>query len=291
VIWSGCASPGPGKVEVTAPDTGTLLTDWTWEPSILIGLVLLTAAYIYAAGPLRRRLDAPPIGRRHIVFFVLAQTTLVVALLSPLDELGDVYLFSAHMVQHLLLASLWPPLMLASIPTWLARHVLGKGFPSQVFEFATYPVIAIILFNLDIYAWHIPVLYDLTLTNEGVHIVEHLTFMAFGFINFWPILSPIPEMRPSYPLQVLYLFADGMFMMVLGIVFTFSPVVFYTPYLAAPQLWGISHLSDQQLGGLIMWYPGNLPYGVLLVSAFYRWFEGGGSVSPSQASTIGPPLP
>lgn len=278
-------------MEVPPPDTGTLLADWSWEPSIIIGLVLLTAAYIYAAGPLRRRLGAPPIGRRQIVCFVLAQATLVLALLSPLDEMGDTYLFSAHMVQHLLLASLWPPLMLCALPAWLVRWALRGGFFTQIFLFLTYPVVAIILFNVDIYAWHIPVLYDLTLRNEEVHIAEHLTFMAFGLVNFWPILSPLQEQRLQYPLQVLYLFADGMFMMVLGIVLTFAPMVFYSPYLSAPRLWGISALTDQQLGGLIMWYPGNIPYGVLLVSAFYRWFEGDESPGPAQASTIEPHLP
>jgi cytochrome c oxidase assembly factor CtaG len=114
--------------------------------------------------------------------------------------------------------------------------------------------------------------------------------MAFGLINWWPVLSPIREQRLSYPLQVLYLFADGMFMMVLGIVFTFSPIVFYSPYLAAPRLWGISALTDQQLGGLIMWYPGNIPYAISLIAAFYKWFEGGEEASPAQSPTIGPHL-
>jgi cytochrome c oxidase assembly factor CtaG len=73
------------------------------------------------------------------------------------------------------------------------------------------------------------------------------------------------------------LFVDGMFMMVLGIVFTFASVEFYTAYSSAPRLWGLSVLTDQQIGGLVMWYPGNLPYGILLVIAFYRWFDSGES--------------
>jgi cytochrome c oxidase assembly factor CtaG len=127
-----------------------------------------------------------------------------------------------------------------------------------------------------------------------VHILEHLTFMAFGLANFWPVLSPIREQRLPYPLQVLYLFADGMLMMVLGILFTFAPIVFYAPYAAAPRLWSISAVTDQQLGGLIMWYPGNLSYGVLLIVAFYRWFDGDELVRSeqpgivTQSPTIGP---
>jgi putative membrane protein len=108
------------------------------------------------------------------------------------------------------------------------------------------------------------------------------------------VLSPIQEQRLEYPLQLLYLFANGMFMMVLGILFTFAPDPFYSPYVAAPRLWSISASTDQQLGGLVMWYPGNVPYAVALVVAFYRWFDSG-QASPEnqgkQSPTIGPPRP
>lgn len=264
-----------GTTPPAVPSTGELLTHWSTEPSILIGLALLIAGYTYAAGPLRRNRDlGPPLTRGQITAFVLSTAVLIVALLSPLDELGDTYLFSAHMVQHLLLASVWPPLMLLALPPWMVRPAFGRGLIGEFLRFFTLPVVAITVFNLDIYIWHLPVLYNATLENEYIHIAEHLTFMGFGLINWWPVLSPIKALRLSYPFQILYLFADGMFMMVLGIVFTFAPIVFYPAYASAPRLWDISALSDQQLGGLIMWYPGNVPYGVALVIAFYKWFEG-----------------
>jgi putative membrane protein len=269
---------------VAAPSTGELLTQWTWEPSVIAGIVLLAAGYSYAAGPLRRRHNlGPPPTRGQITSFVIAELTLVIALLSPLDGIGDTYLFSAHMVQHLLLASVWPPLILLAMPAWMARALFRIPGLRSLLSFAVMPAIALILFNADIYLWHLPGPYDLTLRNEGVHILEHLTFMVLGLVNWWPVLSPIVEQRLSYPLQVLYLFLDGMLMMVLGIVFTFAPIVFYSPYAAAPRLWGISALSDQQVGGLIMWYPGNIPYGILLVVAFYQWFEG----TPEPSEEVG----
>jgi putative membrane protein len=280
---------------MAAPSTQALLTQWTWQPSVLIGLAVLSAAYFYAIGPLRRaRRWGQPASTRQITYFVLSVCTLVVALLSPLDTIGDRYLFSVHMVQHLLLAALWPPLILAAIPAWLARKLLRPPV-SWVWAFCCYPAVAIILFNGDIFAWHLPALYDATLSSEGVHILEHLTFMLFGIFVWWPVLSPIVSERQAYPLQVLYLFANGMFMMVLGIVFTFAPNPFYAPYVSAPRLWGISAGTDQQIGGLIMWYPGNLPYAAVLVAAFYRWFDSGesGPVEtqriPSRSPTIGPP--
>lgn len=275
---------------MSAPRAEALLTQWNWDPSLILGILAVAAGYAYAVGPYRRRHDLPPVGRGRVVSFVLAEILLVFTLMSPLDAIGDKYLFSAHMVQHLLLATLWPLLMLLALPPWLVRPIFSGPLRAPA-GFLTYPVAAIALFTLDIYIWHFPYLYDLTLRNEGVHILEHLSFMALGLLNLWPILSPIPAQRLDYPFQVLYLFLDGMLMMVLGIVFTFSPLVFYTPYLAAPRLWGISALSDQQLGGLIMWYPGNLPYGVLLVSAFYRWFDGREVGAAAQSPTIDPHLP
>lgn len=284
-----------GNFYVAAPSTGELLTHWTWEPSVLVGLALLVAAYAYAAGPLRRRRNlGSPLTRGQTTAFVLGILVLVVALLSPLDELGDTYLFSAHMVQHLLLASVWPPLMLLALPDWMVRSAFRSGAAREILRVLTMPVLAITLFNANIYLWHLPALYNATLENEYIHILEHLTFMAFGLINWWPVLDPIREGRLSYPFQVLYLFADGMIMMVLGIVFTFSPIVFYPAYTSAPRLWGISALSDQQLGGLIMWYPGNVPYAVALVIAFYKWFDGEEPPpqrAPAPSPTIESPVP
>jgi putative membrane protein len=282
---------------VVAPSTQALLTQWTWEPSVILGILLTGGAYIYAIGPLRRRHGWPPPSRAQIIWFMAAEVVLVLSLLSPLDVMGDEYLFSAHMVQHLFLATLWPPMVLLGLTPWMVRPIFRARAIAPLVSFLTYPAVAIVLFNADIYLWHVPAVYDATLSNENIHILEHLTFMFFGLLNWWPLLSPLREQRLSYPLQILYLFLDGMFMMVLGIVFTFSPVVFYSAYLSAPRLWGLTALSDQQIGGLVMWYPGNLPYAVLLAMAFYRWFDGGdpsrgAELAPaSQSPTINSPRP
>jgi cytochrome c oxidase assembly factor CtaG len=271
---------------VVAPSTQALLTQWNWEPSVVLGILLTGGAYTYAIGPLRRRHGWLAPSRAQIAWFMAAEAVLVFSLLSPLDAISDQYLFNAHMVQHLLLATLWPPMVLLGLTPWMVRPIFRARALAPLVSFLTYPTVAIVLFNVDVYLWHIPAMYDATLRNENVHILEHLTFMFFGLINWWPLLSPLREQRLSYPFQILYLFLDGMFMMVLGIVFTFSPVVFYSAYSSAPRLWGLSALTDQQIGGLVMWYPGNLPYAVLLAIAFYRWFDGG---EPSRPTDLAPP--
>jgi putative membrane protein len=262
---------------MVVPSTQALLTEWNWAPSLVLGILLSSCAYVYAIGPLRRRHNLPAPSRTTVTWFLCSEAVLFISLMSPLDAIGDRYLFSVHMVQHLLLAAVWPPLLIKGLPAWMVRPLFRNRFLAPFASFATYPAVALLLFNVDVYLWHVPAAYNATLSSENIHILEHLTFMAFGVLNWWPVLSPLREQRLSYPLQILYLFLDGMFMMVLGIVFTFSPIVFYSAYAAAPRLWGLSALTDQQIGGLIMWYPGNLPYGILLATAFYRWFDGGDS--------------
>ena len=139
----------------------------------------------------------------------------------------------------------------------------------------TSPVPAFILFNADIYLWHVPYLYDLTLQNQNVHVLEHLTFIAAGMIVWCPVLNPVREMRLSHPGQLLFLFANLFPGMALGIVFSFYPQPLYSPYLHDPRLWGIPVLIDQQIGGLIMWMPGNIPDLVAMMMILVIWLDRG----------------
>jgi len=133
---------------------------------------------------------------------------------------------------------------------------------------------AFFLFNADFWLWHIPALYDATLTNEGIHILEHVTFIVFGVINWWPMFSPLPEELPPLSTggQILYLFLSGMPMVALGAGLTFAGPL-YAPYQQAPRVWGLSPTTDQQLGGLIMWVPGNIVYIIIVSILFIHWMQ------------------
>ncbi len=246
---------------------------WNLEPSLIIGFAALLGLYFYAAGPLRRRFGwAAHVDARQTFAFVAGVAVLILGLMSPLDILGDEYLFSAHMVQHTLIALVAPPLLLLGTPGWMIEPLLANAVVRRVARWLAHPVVAFGLFNADLWLWHAPGLYDATLENELVHIFEHLTFIGFGVIFWLPILSPTPLIpRISRMFGVLYLFLACQPMVALGALLTFATAPIYQPYVFAPRIWGINPLADQQLGGLIMWLPTNIPYLIGLSVLFFRW--------------------
>lgn len=250
------------------------LTAWNWEPSIVIGTALLVGLYLYGIGPLRRKYHlADEVKRGQVVAFLLGVFIMFLALVSPLDELGDSYLFSAHMVQHLFITLVGPPLLLIGTPGWLLQPLLRNRVVFLIARLFTFPALAFFLYNADFWLWHAPPLYNATLENQGIHILEHVTFIVFGILNWWPIFSPSEELpRLSLGGQVLYIFLAGMPTVALGAGLTFFPPL-YAPYLAAPRIWGLSAAVDQQLGGLIMWIPGNIFYIVIISILFIQWMQ------------------
>ena len=271
---------------MVTPSWSWLLTKWSLEPSIIVGMLVLTALYYYACGfrttQAKSRLVCS--GRQQVLFW-LSQIILALALMSPLDDISDTYLFSAHMIQHLVLAAVWPPILLLSLPRSVVAPLYRNARGARVVTAVTLPPVAFLLFNGDMSVWHLPVLYDATLTNEAIHICEHLTFMATGLLVWWPVLCPIPERRLNYGLQELYLFANLFPMMALGIFFSFWQHPIYQPYINAPRLWGISPLTDQQIGGLIMWMPGDIPFAVAMLTIGINWLENG---DPAERAPLSP---
>src|SRR5215467_12998417 len=188
--------------------------------------------YLYAVGLLRKPYKLiDGVTRGHVISFYFGVLVIFFALVSPIDALGDRYLFSVHMVQHLLLTLVGPPLLLIGTPGVLLKPLTRPRSVYLIARLLTTPFMAFFLFNADFWLWHIPALYDATLTNEGIHILEHVTFIVFGVINWWPMFSPLPEELPPLSTggQILYLFLSGMPMVALGAGLTFAGPL-YAPY-------------------------------------------------------------
>jgi putative membrane protein len=253
----------------------TLPYEWAWSlhPSVLLGTGLLGALYFYGIGPLRRRRGwGPPASPWQILSFCTALAVLLVSLNGPVHDLSDYYLFSVHMVQHLVLTLVFPPLFIAGLPGWLLRPLLVRKGVLPLSRILTRPWFAALLFSASVAVWHLGPFYDLMMRDHQVHIATHLIFMVTATLMWWPVMSPLPELpRLSPGLGMLYLFLVAIPMQVIGALITFADRVLYPWYATAPRTWGLSPLDDQQLGGLLMWVPANLWMFAAIGVLFFSW--------------------
>jgi putative membrane protein len=259
--------------------------DWTWHPDALLVELFLVAIYLLGIGPLRRRFQwSGIVEHRFLIRFAAGIAVLVIAEHSPLHALSETYFFSAHMVQHLLIILIVPPLLLLGTPPWLMRPLLRIRYIESVVRLFTRPVIAFCAFNLTLILWHFPEFYDLALRSHNVHLLEHGMLMGTALIAWWPILSLVREIpRLSYPLQMLYLFLQTLPMGFLGAILVFSTVSIYETYSYSSTLWGMEPLLDQQIGGLLMKVGGGFGFLGVLGVVFFRWFTAE-EVSPDPVS-------
>jgi cytochrome c oxidase assembly factor CtaG len=254
-------------------DNTLWLTQWNWQPSLILGTIAVIALYLYAIGPLRVKYrfgPAVPLGR--VCAFLLGVNIIFFALFSPLDAIGDTYLFSGHMVQHILLALAAPPLMLMGLPAWLFQPLLRNRVIFAIGKGLTLPLVASLIFNANLWLWHAPPIYNATLVNEQLHILSHLLYIATGMLFWWPILSPLHEGWPPLSLggKLAYLFFSDMPMVLLGAGLTFTPPL-YAHYQHVARIFGLSAAADQQLGGLLMWIVGSIFLIVVVSIIFLRW--------------------
>lgn len=193
---------------------------------------------------------------------------------SPLDAIGEAYLFSAHMVQHMILIYVVPVLFLLGLPAWLLRPVMTVGAVSFICRWLTHPIIACLLFNLNFAVWHIPALYEWGLQNRAVHILEHGMFMSTAVLMWWSLSSRLPE-HPRLPpgLQVLYILTLALGQIPVFAYITFAGEVLYPTYATAVRLVPLSPLEDQQLGGIIMKTVSMAVRFAMLALAFRRWYQ------------------
>ena len=234
------------------------LWTWQWDPTVLLGTLALAGGYAWLIRGRGRVSAWSPLARAYFAAGLLA---LFLALESPIDVGGDRYLFSFHMLQHLLLAMVVPPLLLLGLPEeWRAFDRIRVS-----------PLAASVVFNLVLATWHLPFLYEATLRNEPIHVLEHLTFLAAGVLFWWPLLVPDGRAGGMSAMgKIAYLGFAGVPPTILGLAFILSPVVIYPFYAAAPRVMPLSPLEDQLVAGLVMFGLGNSIYFAAIWVIFFR---------------------
>ncbi len=243
---------------------------WTVDPLPLVAIALAAVAYGRRAWTLRRRGRPVPASKR--IAFSAALVVLWVAVVSPIDSIGERRLFSIHMLQHLLIGDVAPLLLVVGLSGALLRPLLAPR-PLQRLRVLAHPLIALPLWGVDLWLWHWPSLYDAALRNAFVHSLEHLCFFIGGALLWTTLFGLLPG--PRWFGAGARLGALG-FVWLVGIplanVFIWSSRAYYPPYVHAPRTWGLSPLADQRAGGGVMLVEMMLVGAIIFVVLGLRWF-------------------
>lgn len=255
---------------------------WHTEPFLLGGLLFFGWLYALAVGPARIRWlrdaegCAPPFPQIPARWMAAAVVVFYLTVGSPLDALGENFLFSAHMIQHNLLMYVLPPLFLKGLPVWLVDSLLEhRGGARRLVAFFVHPIVAGILFTGIFSGWHIPSLYELALHDKLWHAVEHLTMFVGALLMWWPILSPsrvLPGI--SRGACLLYVFALMIAQIPVFGILVFAENVLYPTYAFAPRVIDLSPMEDQMLGGVIMKLANMIVSLAIMGTIFYQWAPG-----------------
>ena len=248
-----------------------ITTSWNLRPAILISLAL--PGFLFLRGWLRLRRK----GRRNfangwrLTAYFAGLGVLAVALLSPIDSLGD-FLFFMHMIEHLLLI-MWaaPLLVLANPLAFLLWGLPGgrrvgaalfsrRSLIRDVLQALTRRGVILLLFVVVLWGWHDPIAYNAALRVDWLHDLEHFSFFAAGLLFWWIVIGAAPRLQYSAaPLfRVGYVLVAAAGNMIPGVVISLASAPLYAHYLSMPRVVGISALQDQIIGGMLMWVPGTM---------------------------------
>lgn len=283
-LGCGLLALGGGALAHDLVTPETLKSAWNWDPVTLLGLAL--AGLVYGGG--LRRLWARAgvdrgVTRWQAGAFAGGLWALFVALVSPLDALGHT-LFSAHMLQHMLLVLVAAPLLVLASPLLPALWILpagGRRKVGRVWQGARWlrrlghllghPLVVWSLFAVVLWVWHLPGLYQAAVASPGVHLLEHLSMLAAASLFWWTVIQPLGRRRLNYGAAILFVFTTSVHKTVLGTLFLFAPTPLYPVYEAGAAAWGLTPLADQQLAGMIMRTPGTFIFLFACGALFLLW--------------------
>ena len=261
---------------------------YQWHPEVWVLVGFLTVAYIYMVrviGPKAVGPDKPAVSRGNITAFAGAMLMLWVASDWPLHDISEEYLYSAHMLQHMMLSFFLPPLVLLATPTWLLRVLIGNGRAYQVLRYLTRPVVAGVAFNAIIIVTHIPGVVNATVVSGPLHYTLHFLVVMLSLLMWMPVVGPFPELQMTAIGKAVYLFLMSLVPTIPAAWLTFANGSVYKAYDHPVRVWGLSVASDQQMAGAIMKLGGGVFLWVIIIFLFFRRFAAGYMTSNSYKRT------
>lgn len=246
-----------------------------WHPEIAAAVLILQAAYLLLIfGPWRQRLPGSGfVPTWRIVLMLLSLDVVYLAEGTPLHVMSEVYLFSAHMVQHVLLTMVFPPLFLLGLPEWTVRPLLRYAAVEKPLKLLTNPIIALFAFNLIYSIYHMPLLYQSALHHHWLHVLEHALLVPSALLMWWPICGPVPLGTLSEVGKMPYIFCISLAQIITFVLITFADSVLYPFYAMAPRIWGIGVIADQQWAGIVMKLGGLIVFTTAILTVFSKWVQ------------------
>jgi len=247
------------------------LPPWHPYPDVWLLFGSNIAFYLIACRRhLRETGEATPARKQRL--FVLGVAVLWLGADWPIHDLAERYLYSIHMVQHMLFSLVAAPILIAGMPPWLLRYLLRNDRARGVFRVMTKPLVALVVFNGVLLFTHWPAVVQASIGSSWMHFGLHtlLTFSALAM--WWPVMSPLPELPPlSAPAQMMYLFFQSLAPTIPASFLTFGDHPLYPIYATFPRIWGIDALTDQLIAGLTMKLIGGAILWCFIGVAFFRW--------------------
>lgn len=248
---------------------------FTLDPGVGFLVALLAGGYLFAAkrlGPTWAPRPEACVTRRQVTFFVLGLGALLLAVGWPLHQIGERYLFSAHMLQHMIIGYVAAPLLLLGTPGWMIRALIGRGLIFQATRFTTRPLVAFAMFNVLLVFSHWPAVVDMSLRSDPFHAGLHGVLLLVSLAVWMPVVSTIPEFpRLPPPVNLMYLFGQSILPTVPASFLTFGETVLYDFYATVPRLWDISPIGDQQVAGVLMKVGGGFLLWGMIAVLFFVW--------------------
>ena len=245
---------------------------WLPDPTVLAPLALLVFLYVRRFAAARREAGPRGASALHAIAFAGGVLALLAALASPIDGLGEDYLFSAHMLQHVLLGDIAPLLLLLGLSRVIMRPATRRLMTiERRLGRIAHPLTGLVAGLVLMYLWHVPALYDAALEHPAVHVLEHVSFFSAGVAVWWPLIQPIPMRRRLTGLWPLaYIGAAKFGLAALGLYLTWSGTAIYDYYEHVPRIWGLSPVEDQNVGGALMMVEQSLTFVIVLVAVFVQ---------------------
>jgi len=247
---------------------------WHLHPDVVLLCAFLLAGYFWAITMLRESIsDAGRVRRSQVVLYCSGVLSLYLVAGTPVHDISEQYLLTAHMFQHTVFIMISAPLMLAGIPSWLWQALLRRPGMLPAGRVLAHPVVAFLAFNALQVVTHLPEVVNFALETHWFHLFVHVALVASAILMWWPVLSNVPELpRLSPPLRMAYLFVQSLVPTVVAAFVTFADSAVYDFYAQAPRMWSLSAVEDQQIAGGVMKLMGSLILWGFITVIFFQWF-------------------